>query len=71
MTPSWSWRPLEVRDHTGDCPHSPADGILTQVHLCAEKGFGPCSQDPSEIQQPKFDGYIPGQHQRRQLTRTD
>jgi hypothetical protein len=48
-----------------------ADGILTQVHLCADKGFGPCSQDPSESQQPTFDGYIPSQHQRRQLTRTD
>lgn len=48
-----------------------ADGILTQVHLCADKGFGPCSQDPSESQRPTFDGYIPGQQQRRQLSRTD
>jgi hypothetical protein len=48
-----------------------ADGILSQVHVCADKGFGPCSQDRRESQQPTFDGYIPGQHQRRQLTRTD
>nr|WP_274708124.1 competence protein CoiA family protein [Arthrobacter sp. H16F315] len=48
-----------------------ADDILTQVHLCADKGFGPCSQDPSEGQQSTFDGYIPSQHQRRQLLRTD
>ncbi|MDI3195409.1 competence protein CoiA family protein [Pseudarthrobacter sp. AL20] len=48
-----------------------ADGILTQIHLCADKGFGPCSQDPSESQQPTFDGYISGQYQRRQLTRAD
>jgi hypothetical protein len=48
-----------------------ADGILTQVHLCADKGFGPCSQDPSESQQPTFDGYIPGQYQRRRPSRAD
>lgn len=48
-----------------------ADGILTQVHLCADKGFGPCSQDPSESQQPTFDGYIPDQYKRRLPSRED
>ncbi|GAB5079573.1 competence protein CoiA [Arthrobacter sp. AD-310] len=48
-----------------------ADGILTQVHLCADKGFGPCSQEPSGSQQATFDGYIPGQYQRRRPSRAD
>ncbi|MDQ0733239.1 hypothetical protein QFZ57_004098 [Arthrobacter sp. B1I2] len=47
-----------------------ADGILTQVHLCADKGFGPCGQEPSGGQQATFDGYISSQHQRRHSPRT-
>jgi hypothetical protein len=48
-----------------------ADGVLTQVHLCADKGFGTCEQEHAESQQPTFDGYIPGQHQRRRPSRAD
>jgi hypothetical protein len=48
-----------------------AEQILTQLHLCADKGFGPCGRGPSENQEPTFDWYIPGQHLRRRPTRSD
>ncbi|WP_442863792.1 competence protein CoiA [Arthrobacter sp. FW306-05-C] len=48
-----------------------AEDLFAQVHLCADKAFGPCSQDPSEGKEPTFDGYIPSQHQRRRPPRTD
>lgn len=35
-----------------------ADDLLAQVHLCADKGFGPCSQDQPESSGPTFEGYI-------------
>ncbi|MEC5200381.1 hypothetical protein RCH21_002627 [Arthrobacter sp. PL16] len=44
------------------------DELLTQVHLCADKGFGTCSQDRPDLRQPLFEGYITGQHRRTQPT---
>ncbi len=42
--------------------------LLAQAHLCADKGFGPCSQDRPDVRQPLFEGHIPGQYQQPQPT---
>lgn len=44
------------------------DDLLTQVHLCADKGLGPCSQDRPDVRKLLFEGYITGQHRRPQPT---
>lgn len=44
------------------------DDLLAQAHLCADKSFGPCSQDRPDVRQPLFEGHISGQYRQPQPT---